>query len=356
MRPLTAALVVLVALVAIAGPADAQYFGKNKVQYEAFDWDVLESEHFDLYFYDGERKIAVDAARIAERAYTRLSTILDHEFEEKIPLIVYASHSDFQSTNVSPGHISEGTQGVTELMKRRVFLPFTGSYSEFAHVLEHELVHAFQLDILLSRSESVLASSTSYIPPLWWMEGMAEYLSTLEVDEHTKMWLRDASLNGYLVSVENMMFVGDIRVYRFGQAILAYIGERFGDAKIGEIHKMSVRTRSLDRAIEEVLGISIKRFSEDWSAHVRRTYLPTIADHLKPAEFSRRLTNGREELANFNLGPNVDPTGRRYVFISDRSLYNDIYIASAIDGQVEGRLVKGERTGASSRSGSSTRT
>ncbi len=344
-RAITSTVAALAVLAVVPTGAGAQYFGKNKVQYREFEWKVLESDHFDLYFYEGERRIAVDAARIAERAYDRLSAILDHEFEEKIPLIIYASHTDFQSTNVSPGHISEGTQGVTELMKRRVFLPFTGSYSEFVHVLEHELVHAFQLDILLRRSDSVLATSTSYIPPLWWMEGMAEYLSLMEIDEHTEMWLRDAALSGYLVSVTDMAYVGDIRVYRFGQAILAYIGERFGNTKIGEIHKASLRTRSLERAIEDVLGISIERFSEDWTQHVRRTYLPTIADHLKPTEFARRLTNGREDLANFNLAPSVDPEGRRFVFISDRSLYNDIYLASAIDGQVDRRLIKGERTG-----------
>lgn len=338
-----AATLLLLALVVSSG--HAQYFGKNKVQYRSFDWEVLESEHFDVYYYEGERRIAVDGARIAERAYDRLSAVLDHDFEDKIPLIIYASHTDFQMTNVSPGHIHESTQGITELMKRRVFLPFTGSYSEFRHVLEHELVHAFQLDMLVGRGDSAIGNPMSYIPPLWWMEGMAEYLSILEVDIHTQMWLRDASLQGYLVPVETMAYVGDIRVYRFGQAILAYIGERFGDAKIGDIHRASMRMRSLDRAIEEVLGLSVKRFSEDWTQHVRRTYLPTIADHLKPQEFSRRLTRGIEDLSNFNLAASVDPTGRRFVFISDRSLYNDLYLASAIDGEVESRLIKGERTG-----------
>lgn len=330
---------------AMGAPAQAQYFGKNKVQYRSFEWQVLESEHFDLYFYEGERKIAVDAARLAERAYARLSTILDHEFEEKIPLIIYASHTDFQSTNVSAGHIAEGTQGVTELMKRRVFLPFTGSYSEFVHVLEHELVHAFQLDVLLNRSENLLSNSVSYIPPLWVMEGMAEYLSLEAIDNHTEMWLRDAALQGYLIPVSDMEHVADIRVYRFGQAIMAYIGERFGDAKIGEILRSLPRTRSLDRSIEDALGLSMKRFSDDWTEHVRRTYLPTIADHLKPSEFARRLTDGSEDLSSFNLAPAVDPEGKRFVFISDRSLYNDLYLASAIDGEVSRRLVKGERTG-----------
>jgi len=342
---LTAAAILVMILVGGTSPAAAQYFGQNKVQYRAFKWRVLESEHFNLYYYESERKVAVDAARIAERAYDRLSALLEHEFAGRIPLIVYASHTDFQSTNVSPGHIHEGTQGVTELMKRRVFLPFTGSYPEFKHVLEHELVHAFQLDILLGRSDNVLTSPMSFIPPLWVMEGMAEYLSQGYVDNHTQMWLRDAALQGYLLSIADLAYVGDIRVYRFGQAIMAYIGERFGDGKIGEILKRSVHTRSFERATEEVLGLSMEKLGEDWTQHVRRTELPKVADHLKPTEFSRQLTHGRQDLSNFNLAASVDPSGERFVFISDRSLYNDLYLASAIDGTIDDRLIKGQRTG-----------
>ena len=32
-------------------PAAAQYFGRNKVQYKDLDFQVLKTEHFDIYFY-----------------------------------------------------------------------------------------------------------------------------------------------------------------------------------------------------------------------------------------------------------------------------------------------------------------
>ena len=59
----------------------AQYFGRNKVQYRTFDFRVLKTPHFDIYFYPEEEAAARDAARMAERWYARLSRILDHEFE-----------------------------------------------------------------------------------------------------------------------------------------------------------------------------------------------------------------------------------------------------------------------------------
>ena len=41
-------------LAALATPIQAQYFGRNKVQYESFDFRVLKTEHFDIYFYPPE--------------------------------------------------------------------------------------------------------------------------------------------------------------------------------------------------------------------------------------------------------------------------------------------------------------
>ena len=67
------------------------------------------------------------------------------------PIILYASHSDFQQTNALYGGIDESTGGVTESAKSRMILPFTGSYADFDHVMTHELVHGFQYDVMFRR-------------------------------------------------------------------------------------------------------------------------------------------------------------------------------------------------------------
>ena len=52
-RLVAALLVGALASAAIASPASAQYFGRNKVQYEKFDFRILRTQHFDVYFYPG---------------------------------------------------------------------------------------------------------------------------------------------------------------------------------------------------------------------------------------------------------------------------------------------------------------
>ena len=59
---------IVVLSLAATAPLEAQeYFGKNQVQYNAFHWRIIATEHFDVYYYPSEREAAMDAARMAER-------------------------------------------------------------------------------------------------------------------------------------------------------------------------------------------------------------------------------------------------------------------------------------------------
>ncbi|MBI5464523.1 MAG: hypothetical protein HY966_06185, partial [Ignavibacteriales bacterium] len=45
--------IVLIIAVLLTATAEAQfyYFGRNKVQYTDFEWHVLKTLHFDIYYY-----------------------------------------------------------------------------------------------------------------------------------------------------------------------------------------------------------------------------------------------------------------------------------------------------------------
>src|SRR6476469_3892920 len=68
----------------------AQYFGRNKVTYERFHWQILKTEHFDIHFYPEEETAVREAARMAERWYGRLSQVFGREFTERKSIILYA--------------------------------------------------------------------------------------------------------------------------------------------------------------------------------------------------------------------------------------------------------------------------
>src|SRR3989454_6821345 len=275
-----------VAALALAGaaPTAAQYFGQNKVQYRSFDFQIIQTDHFEIYYYAAERAAALDAARMAERWYARLSRVLHHEFQGRKPIILYASQSDFQQTNAISGDIGEGTGVFTEFFKQRMVLPFTGSSAELEHVIGHEMVHQFQYDVFSrGRIGAGVQTLINVNPPLWFMEGMAEYLSVGPIDPHTAMWLRDAALEGHLPTTRQLNY-DEVFPYYFGHAIWAYIGEKWGDEAIGEILQASISS-GIEGSLKRALGISQDDLFNEWRDAVQTTDLPQLAQPFK----TRRL-------------------------------------------------------------------
>lgn len=340
-RRLTTGLLALALLALSAGSAEAQHFGRNKVQYRAFDFKVIKTEHFDVYFYPQEEEAALDAARMIERGYARLSRLLQHEFKERKPVILYASHADFQQTNALYGFIDEGTGGATEPLKDRIVMPFTGSYADFEHVLVHELVHAFQFDVIFQRGVMTDASPFGARLPLWFMEGMAEYLSIGHIDAHTASWLRDASMAGYLRDIAEMSQRDDYLSYRFGQSLWAYIGSKWGDEVVGILLQKAPRI-GIVRAFESTLGISMEELSNEWVASVRSIYLPQMTQYQSPARIARRLTDHERLEDPWFLAPALSADGRYLAFTSQRDGFSfDLFLADAKTGKVIRKLIEG---------------
>jgi Tol biopolymer transport system component len=344
MRFRLSVLVLLGVLVALPLPGAAQYFGRNKVQYRSFDFDIIRTDHFDIYYYQQEREAALDAARIAERSYARLSRILQLEFRERKPVVLYASHTDFQQTNISYGLIDESTGAFAEAIKSRMVLPFTGSYADFDHVFTHELVHAFQFDVVFRRDPNTESNATVARLPLWFMEGMAEYLSIGRIDPLTVSWLRDATLHGYLRDIGQMTQRDDYLSYRFGQSLWHYIGSKWGDEVVGILLQRAPRA-GLERAFSSTLGISLAELSQEWMAAVRKTYLPQLADRARPESFSQKLTQHNRLQDAWYVSPAISPDGRHMVYLSQQDgFFFDLWLADAQTGRPLQKLIKAARS------------
>ena len=328
-------------LLALPGVLSAQYFGRNKVQYTNFDFKVIQTEHFDVYFYERERVAALDAARMAERSYARLSRVLNHEFRERKPIILYASHSDFQQTNAT--YVGgEGTGGVTDFARNRAVMPFTGSYSDFEHVLMHEMVHQFQYDVWSrGRAGAGFATLVAIAPPLWFAEGMAEYLSIGPINAETAMWLRDASLEGKLPTIDQMTVDPyEFFPYRFGHALWSYIAERWGDEAVGAILKATL-AGGVEPAFRRTIGLTLEQLSEQWRDAVQKRYLPEIGARARARAVADALLTEERSDGIYHLAPALSPDGSRVAYFSEKDFYSvDLYLADGVTGKVERRILK----------------
>src|SRR5213594_2733968 len=323
MNTIARVTLLLGALSFVAPRAQAQYFGRNAVQYENFHFKILKTQHFDIYFYDREAAAAAQAGRMAERWYTRISQVLRHQLSGRQPLTLYSDAPDFQQTNVLGGEQpGEGTGGVTESIKRRIILPMGASLYETDHVIGHELTHAFQYDIT-GVGRGNLATGLNRVP-LWFIEGMAEYVSLGNVDPNTTMWMRDAVRRGELPSfrdLENPRYFP----YRWGQSFWAYLGGTYGDDIVGALLRAAGRTGNVQGALEQMTHRPVDSTIADWHralieaaqpvALATGVQLPADRKHVPPelqlpvtATGARLLISpGKEQ--HYNLAPSLSPDG-----------------------------------------------
>ena len=318
-------------LLAVApAAASAQYFGRNKVQYEDFDWRVLETQKFDVHFYPAESLAATDAGRMAERWYTRLSPLLRSTFDER-SLIFYANSPDFQQTNVLSGFIDQGTGGVTESIRGRVIMPFQSTYAETDHVLGHELVHVFQYNIAFSGDPALVRGLGAV--PLWVIEGMAEYLSVGRYDPLTAMWLRDAVLRDDLPTLTQLSRDPRYFPYRYGQAFWAWYAGIFGDAAVERVYRTSLR-QGWEQALRTTTGRSADSLSAAWHRDIRAQYAGLLAGRTAPDSTGTRIVRGDPKDGQANVSPVVSPDGRYLAYFSSANLFGySLFIADAVTGR-----------------------
>src|SRR5271157_3552256 len=115
-------LVPVLALV-VASPAAAQFFGKNKVRYDTFNWRVYPTPHFRISFYDRVEPSLPKVASFAESAYDELARRLNFQVKNPIPFIAYATHAEFEQNNVIVEFIPEGVGAFAVPSRNRMVVP-----------------------------------------------------------------------------------------------------------------------------------------------------------------------------------------------------------------------------------------
>ena len=103
--------IIALALLLWAATLPAQYsyfYGKNKIVRQAFPWKYADTKNFRIFHYIDDQDLLDRVAAEAEKAYEKLSTLLNMTIEENTPIIFYNKQTDLEQTNLYPGLIAPG--------------------------------------------------------------------------------------------------------------------------------------------------------------------------------------------------------------------------------------------------------
>lgn len=317
------ALVVL--LVVSAGSASAQYgyyFGHNKIQYDDFEWKVMKTDHFDIYYYPEMLELAEHGAYFAEEAYTELQNRFNFSLNHRVPIVYYSSNLHFKQTNITPGFIPDGVGGFFEFLKGRVVIPANGNLHQFRRVIRHEMVHVFTynkvLRVLLDHRKP-----TDRFLPLWFTEGIAEYWSG-DPDPQHEMVIRDALYTNYFVPLESMYRIrGSFVMYKQGEAFCRFIAQEYGEEKLLELLDNVWKDRDFRITLEVTVREDFETLSTKWQEWLKEQYYPELPEIDLPSLVTDGLST-----EGFNAKPTFyqfrDGTRKLY-FVGNRSGLSSVY-------------------------------
>jgi Tol biopolymer transport system component len=316
--------------------ANGQNFGRNKVRYKNFNFKVLKTRHFNVYYYGAIKERANSAAQMLERWHTRYQKLFHFALHNQ-PVIIYESPADFEQTNVIDGIIPQEVGGVTEPLGKRIIVALTGVNADDNHVLGHELVHAFQFADL-SRHKELSLQSLSV--PTWFIEGMAEYLSIGGEDAFTTMWMRDAALYGRAPTIDKASDEYLYFPYRYGHAIWAYIDGTHGDSSLCPLYE-AVLKLGWNKGFQEALHVKFDTLSKGWPAALKTAYPAKGLTADTGSKIGHALIR---EQGGYNLSPSLSPDGRFMVFLSTRDMFSfELYLADAATGKILKKLTSSTR-------------
>ena len=116
-----------------AFPVSAQWaredFGKNRIQYRKFDWQLLASQSVDLYFYSGGETLARTALEMSEQEFRRISELFGFTPYHKIKIFLCLSTNDRLMSNLGMGEWNLPAGGKTTFTKSIAEVAYEGSLS-----------------------------------------------------------------------------------------------------------------------------------------------------------------------------------------------------------------------------------
>ena len=335
------AALVLAPSLALAQTPFIPYFGKNQIRYDNFDWQIYETDHFEIFYYPEIEPHLARVAGYAESAYQHISAELKYDLAFKVSLILFKTSSEFQQQNVIPGAAQEGVGAFAEPMRTRIVMPLDDPPDLLYRLIVHELTHQFEFDIIPT---SLIRRNVS----LWVNEGLSDYMTGIwrPLD---LMMVRDAAVADIIprmTELEGYTTTGSVRlVYNLGHAAFEFMESRWGKEGIRQ-YLFSLRKSVIgggQDAYMEAFRLTPEEFDDQFDKYLKDRFKP-FRDKERPADYGRNLAPNPER-SNFASAVSIEPspsgdliamvTGNR----RDREM--DIVLLSATDGSIIRHLTNG---------------
>jgi hypothetical protein len=243
-------------------------FGKNRVQFDTFDWYYLRYQKFDTYFYAGSKDIALETATIANKHLSEIENFFEHQLNQRIVFVIYQNLSDFRQSNIglNTGDQTYNIGGVTKVIDNTAFLFVEGDLSNLEEQVKAAIASIVLNEMLYGVDiNNKIANNTLITMPEWYLKGLIAFVSkdwNSQTDIEVKRGILSDDFENF-----NQLTGKDAEIA--GHAIWNYISFTYGSQVIPNIVYLTRVTKNLESGFLYVLGNSLSMLQLSWNNFYR---------------------------------------------------------------------------------------
>lgn len=245
-------------------------FGKNRVQYDDFEWQFYRFQNYETYFYTGGKDLAVHAAKYLNVRIPELESFFEFKISDKVQFVIYNKQSHYRQSNI--GLTTERNQnlgGVTKIVGSKVFVYFEGEYDSFEKQLDAGLVEVLINQLVYGGNwREVIRNSTLVDLPEWYTKGLVSYL-TKSTDPLIQAKIKDGILNDRFRRFNTLT---NEQAEIVGHGLWEYVSKSYGDEVIPNILYMTRVAREVDDGFLYVIGLSLEQLYQEWRMQAKSKY------------------------------------------------------------------------------------
>ncbi|MCH8545706.1 MAG: hypothetical protein LAT54_03160 [Cryomorphaceae bacterium] len=307
-------------------------FGKNRVQFTDFDWNVYRLDQLDVYYYANDRVLPRKVALMTQKNISSLQRQLETSFDGRVQVILFTTLTDLKQSNLIPiDDIPFNTGGVTQIAGSKIYLYFDGNYQALEQRLRKALAELMITYIMYGDLTESIRNSTLLNLPDWYLDGLVSYLSTpwsVEIDRE----MREGIYNRRFKRFNSL--TGD-QAEIAGHALWHFVAETYGKSVIRNILYMTLVNRNVETGFQYILGIEMGQLLKNLQAYYRGQYQQMIEnDNVEGEELKRsRKTREFAHIASTSNG--------KYIAYSEHNLNEFRVYVYDVENNKRKRIYKG---------------
>lgn len=299
-----------------------QEFGKNRLQFDDFNWNHYDFQQFNVYFYGTGNNLAVHAAKTAKETMQEYQKRLDYRLSSKYYILVFNNQSDWRQTNIG---LRDGDEqnigGITRIEGNKLFLYFEGDHEKFDQQIREGLAEIYIRHMMYGENwKDVLKNSALLSLPDWYVNGLVSYMAepwSVEKDDQ----MRDGVVS-HRFDKFNRLTGKEAEVA--GHSLWYYIAEIYGPKVIPNILFMARVSRNVESGFLHVLGISLETLIDESLAFYETKYQYDEKKRGLPPEDPLKIRTRKSRTYQDFV---VSPDGNKAAFVSNELGQYKVWIA-----------------------------